>query len=80
MAVIEVVGRYRIQRLTVSVQEILRSKRLSQLALCLKAADGPSQQPKEAVEVPFSTSPVQQMYLALAPGQRPASTRVSFCG
>ncbi|KAI9848835.1 MAG: NRPS [Sclerophora amabilis] len=58
----------RAQGITLTVQDILRSKTISQLALCAKSVSGQSSFSRdEDLDVPFDLSPIQQLYFNVAP-------------
>ncbi|KAH7122777.1 hypothetical protein B0J11DRAFT_608385 [Dendryphion nanum] len=58
----QVMARCRGAGLAVSVKDILRSKSIADLALCVKAAGETSYSTEEKFDAPFELSPVQRMY------------------
>ncbi|KAH8665275.1 hypothetical protein BGZ60DRAFT_540731 [Tricladium varicosporioides] len=58
----QVVSRCRAAKIALSVEDILKSKSLVEMATRAKLSSGPSVSKEEEFDVPFELSPVQQLY------------------
>ena len=73
ISAMEAVSRSRANGVVVTVQEMLRGKTISQLALCTKPAGQPSSFGSEELNVPFDLSPMQKYYANYALRSDPLS-------
>jgi amino acid adenylation domain-containing protein/non-ribosomal peptide synthase protein (TIGR01720 family) len=74
----QVMSRCRSAGLAVSVKDILRSKSVIELALCVKSASETAYSTVEQFDVPFELSPVQRMYFDIVPPEIDDSRQTRF--
>jgi amino acid adenylation domain-containing protein/non-ribosomal peptide synthase protein (TIGR01720 family) len=74
----QVMSRCRSAGLAVSVKDILRSKSVTELSLCVKSAGETAYTTVEKFDVPFELSPVQRMYFDIAPPEIDDSRQTRF--
>jgi amino acid adenylation domain-containing protein/non-ribosomal peptide synthase protein (TIGR01720 family) len=74
----QVMSRCRSARLALSVKDILRSKCISEMALCVTAAADSAYSTEETFDVPFDLSPIQRMYFDIAPPEIDDSRQTRF--
>jgi amino acid adenylation domain-containing protein/non-ribosomal peptide synthase protein (TIGR01720 family) len=74
----QVMSRCRSAGLAVSVKDILRSKSLTELSLCVRTANETAHSTVEQYDVPFELSPVQRMYFDIAPTEVDDSRQTRF--
>ncbi|KAH7074756.1 hypothetical protein BKA63DRAFT_596436 [Paraphoma chrysanthemicola] len=74
----QVMSRCRTARLALSVKDILRSKSITEMALCIGAAADSAYSTEEVFDVPFDLSPVQRMYFDIAPPEIDDSRQTRF--
>ncbi|KAL5119052.1 hypothetical protein ACEQ8H_002976 [Pleosporales sp. CAS-2024a] len=74
----QVMSRCRTAGLAVSVKDILRSKSVTELSLCVKSANETAYSTTEAFDVPFELSPVQRMYFDIIPDEIDDSRQTRF--
>jgi amino acid adenylation domain-containing protein/non-ribosomal peptide synthase protein (TIGR01720 family) len=74
----QVMSRCRSAGLAVSVKDILRSKSVTELSLCVKSANENVYSTVEECDVPFELSPVQRMYFDIAPTEIDDSRQTRF--
>lgn len=73
----QVVSQARIQGLSLRVQDVLRSKTVSEIALVASKKGQGSASPEDDIDIPFDLSPVQEMYFAVS-GQKATHFNQSF--
>lgn len=83
ISAMQVMSHLRAGKISVSVQDVLRSKTIPQLAKCAKSMDGyvqSSVKPEmtERLEVPFGLSPIQKYFFASSPGEAANHFNQSF--
>lgn len=66
ISAMQVISRCRAEGLAIGVKDILRSKDISDLALCVGSAGQSIYAKEESFDIPFDLSPVQQMYFEIA--------------
>jgi amino acid adenylation domain-containing protein/non-ribosomal peptide synthase protein (TIGR01720 family) len=74
----QVMSRCRSAGIAISVKDILRSKSITELALCMKSAKETAYSTEETFDVPFELSPVQRMYFDIAPPEIDDSRQTRF--
>lgn len=74
----QVMSRCRSAGLAVRVKDILRSKSVSELSLCVKSANETAYSTVEEFDMPFELSPVQRMYFDIAPSEIDDSRQTRF--
>jgi amino acid adenylation domain-containing protein/non-ribosomal peptide synthase protein (TIGR01720 family) len=74
----QVMSRCRSAGLAISVKDILRSKSVTELSLCVKSANETAYSTTEVFDVPFDLSPVQRMYFDIAPTEIDDSRQTRF--
>ncbi|KAF2028417.1 amino acid adenylation [Setomelanomma holmii] len=74
----QVMSRCRSAKLAISVKDILRSKSIADMALCIKVAGESAYSTEESFDVPFDLSPVQRMYFDIAPPEIDDSRQTRF--
>ena len=74
----QVMSRCRAAGIAVTVKDLLRSKSISELALCAGIAGQSIYSKEESLDTDFDLSPVQRMYFHLAPGNTDATRDAHF--
>jgi amino acid adenylation domain-containing protein/non-ribosomal peptide synthase protein (TIGR01720 family) len=75
ISAMQVVARCREQGRAISIKDILRSKTIPELALCMGDIDGLLIFAPERFDTPFGLSPVQQMYFAISKEEEASSSK-----